>query len=275
MNLIIDWNEIWKLAHRENAQVPTSDMWAKRIKYFERHVTGHKERVSEMLALFNCKPTDTVLDIGAGTGKYAVPLAKQVTAVTAIEPSPTMLNRLEEKKAEARVSNLTILPLHWEHVVLGQQIQPHDVVIASHSLTMYDLKEALLKIHRAAKREVWLFLFAGDKMETWTRDLLIKAGAHPDKQKQRLDYLAVYGVLHSIGIYADITVQTHAYTDCYQSMEAAIEDWTLMHNVPLENNIFVDGIKSRLTPAGDTFTLPRKNRIAIIHWNVADVTVSE
>ena len=98
MNLIIDWNEIWKLAHRENAQVPASDMWAKRIKYFERHVAGHKERTSEMLALFNCKSTDTVLDIGAGTGKYALPLAKQVTAVTAIEPSPTMLNKLKRRK---------------------------------------------------------------------------------------------------------------------------------------------------------------------------------
>jgi SAM-dependent methyltransferase len=226
-----------------------------------------------MIALFNCKSTDTVLDIGAGTGKYALPLAKQVCAVTAIEPSCTMRSRLEEGREQTGVSNLTIIPLHWEHIVLGQQIQPHDVVIASHSLTMYDLKEALLKIHQAAKREVWLFLFAGDKIEPWTRDLLIKAGGHPDEKKQPLDYLPVYSILHSIGIYADIIVQTHAYIDRYQSVEEAIEDWTLMYNISLENEIYVNGIKDRLIPDGNEFTLPRKNRIAIIHWNVADVTL--
>jgi hypothetical protein len=41
---IIDWNEIWKLAHRENASVPATDMWEKRIKFFGRHATEHKER---------------------------------------------------------------------------------------------------------------------------------------------------------------------------------------------------------------------------------------
>ncbi|MCL0106987.1 class I SAM-dependent methyltransferase, partial [Thermodesulfovibrionales bacterium] len=39
----------------------------------------------------------TVLDIGAGTGAFALPLAQLVKAVTVVEPSVEMLARLRRK----------------------------------------------------------------------------------------------------------------------------------------------------------------------------------
>jgi SAM-dependent methyltransferase len=47
--------------------------------------------------------TATVLDIGAGTGRVAVPLARRGCHVVAIEPAPAMLAQLREKAGGDRI----------------------------------------------------------------------------------------------------------------------------------------------------------------------------
>lgn len=47
--------------------------------------------VNRVAALLRLKPGDAVLDLGAGTGMLAVPLARQGMAVTAMDPEPDML----------------------------------------------------------------------------------------------------------------------------------------------------------------------------------------
>jgi SAM-dependent methyltransferase len=66
------------------------------------------ERSAHLYDLFDAKPNvaffghyahkaGVVLDIGAGTGRIAIPLAKQGVKVYAVEPSPAMRNAFEEK----------------------------------------------------------------------------------------------------------------------------------------------------------------------------------
>jgi len=266
MAQIIDWNEIWKLAHSNDA--PSSDPWAPRAEHFENHVKSRSSETEEIIARFHCKPTDTVLDIGAGTGRYAIPLSKQVASVTAIEPSAAMRTILEKKQAAAQISNIVPLPLLWEDITIGKEIEPHDIVFAAHSLAMHDLKDALLKINRAAKREVWLILFAGSRVESWIRDILVKAGADPDTKQKPFDYLIVYSMLHSLEIYADVTICTYEFSERYPDREAAVQDLRLMYSIPPENEIFAQEIIRRLNPTGDAYSLARMSRIALIHWHV-------
>ena len=49
----------------------------------------------------------------------------------------------------------------WEDVEIGTDIAEHDIVLASHSLTMLDIKEAVSKMNDVAKRYVYIFTFAG------------------------------------------------------------------------------------------------------------------
>jgi SAM-dependent methyltransferase len=266
MTHIIDWNEIWKLAHA--IDTPSSDPWAPRAEHFENHVKSRSRETDEIIAKFHCKPTDTVLDIGAGTGRYAIPLSKQVASVTAIEPSAAMRNHLEKKQAAAQISNIVTLPLLWEDITIGKEIEPHDIVLAAHSCTMYDLKDALLKINRAAKREVWLILFAGNRMESWARDILMKARVNPDIKEKPFDYLIVYSMLHSLEIYADVTICTYAFSETYPDVETAVQDLRLMYNIPPENQVFTQEIQRRLNVTNNTYSLTRTSRIALIHWHV-------
>jgi SAM-dependent methyltransferase len=59
------------------------------------------------------RPGETWLDIGAGGGRYALPLALLAKTVIAVEPSEGMRAVLQEGMAEHGISNIHILPARW------------------------------------------------------------------------------------------------------------------------------------------------------------------
>ncbi len=58
-------------------------------------------------------PDDTWLDIGAGAGRYALPLALRVRAVIALDPSPGMLAALGAQAAEHGITNVRAIEARW------------------------------------------------------------------------------------------------------------------------------------------------------------------
>ena len=56
---------------------------------------------------------DTWLDIGAGAGRYALPLARIVREVVAVDPSAGMLGSLREGAAEAAITNVRAIEGRW------------------------------------------------------------------------------------------------------------------------------------------------------------------
>ncbi len=58
-------------------------------------------------------PTETWLDIGAGGGRYALPLALEVARVIALDPSPSMLEVLRAGMAEHAIRNIEVVEGRW------------------------------------------------------------------------------------------------------------------------------------------------------------------
>ena len=56
---------------------------------------------------------DTWLDIGAGAGRYALPLARSVRRVVALDPSRSMLGALRESMAEHEIENVDVVEARW------------------------------------------------------------------------------------------------------------------------------------------------------------------
>lgn len=73
-----------------------------------------------------------LLDVGAGAGRYAVPLASVAAAVTAVEPSAGMRERLAERLAEAHCDNVRILAGSWPEA--AAEAGRHDVALVSHAI---------------------------------------------------------------------------------------------------------------------------------------------
>lgn len=81
-------------------------------------------------------PADTVIDIGAGGGRYALPLALCAREVIAVEPSDGMRRVLHEGMAEHGITNIRVVGGRWPGVAADID---GDVALMSH--IGYDIEE--------------------------------------------------------------------------------------------------------------------------------------
>jgi len=72
----------------------------------------------------------TVLDVGAGVGRWTIPLAELGFAVTAVEPSEGMRQVLRERLDAREFGNVTIVSESWP----GAGVPLHDVAVAAYSM---------------------------------------------------------------------------------------------------------------------------------------------
>lgn len=109
----------WKaLVEAEHEQTERLREWQEPDYY--RPMVGHfiadpRREGDEMLSELRsyCAPDVTWLDVGAGGGRNALPLALASRRVIAIEPSEAMGEALAQGAADAGIHNLDILPLRW------------------------------------------------------------------------------------------------------------------------------------------------------------------
>ena len=59
---------------------------------------------------------DEVLDVGGGSGRFAIPLALRTKHVTVVEPSEDSVDLLNERVAEFGIENITVVNEAWEDV---------------------------------------------------------------------------------------------------------------------------------------------------------------
>jgi SAM-dependent methyltransferase len=89
-----------------------SDFYAPVAQRFAQDPARTDEPVlDELLAL--ARADDTWLDIGCGGGRYALPLARRVHRLTAVDPSPAMLDVLRTGLAAHAIDNVDIIEGRW------------------------------------------------------------------------------------------------------------------------------------------------------------------
>ncbi len=94
--------------------------------------------------------TDTVLDIGAGGGRLALPLARETRQVIAIDPSEGMLRVLRAGMAEFHTGNIEVISGRWPEVSAGIKA---DVALISHiGYDVEDIGPFLDAMESAARR---------------------------------------------------------------------------------------------------------------------------
>lgn len=112
--------------------------------------SGYPGRLLETV-LENLSGSSTVLDIGSGTGFFAIPLAEKHIKVTAVEPSKDMTGRMQEMCSEEAEKYITIANITWE-----EWAGPiHDSAICIHSLyPMADPIAALEKMIQYSRKRI-------------------------------------------------------------------------------------------------------------------------
>ena len=85
--------------------------------------------------LAHAEAGDTWLDIGAGGGRFALPLSEHVARVIAVEPSEAMRNVLRDAIRASARPNIEVRDLHWPSPAWADDV---DVSFAAHSI--YDIR---------------------------------------------------------------------------------------------------------------------------------------
>ncbi len=153
----IDWNEIWKSQmKRSRESSPGRDcarIWSSKesaLRFWDM-CKKEQNRIERVIWETDITEKSRVLDIGAGPGTLAIPLAQKATHVTAVEPADGMCSVMREKMAEYGVENITIVQKRWEEVDVASDLDPpYDVVVASFSLGMFDIRNAIEKMIQAS-----------------------------------------------------------------------------------------------------------------------------
>jgi len=235
----INWDVIW------NQQMELTSFkrdgvkfWNKKAKLFDNRVKS-SNYVDELLHRMEISSEFSILDVECGTGAMAIPLAKRVRRVTALDLSPLMLKILIRNTATEGINNIVLVNKDWLQVKIGADIERHDVVLASRSLPMGNLRKALIQMHRAAKHLCYLtWIVGGNESDARICNIMDKV-YHPFP-----GYIIIYNILYSMGIYANIEIFEISGKHRFQNLDEAVAE--TVRGCKVENNQIKQKLKAFL-----------------------------
>ena len=104
-----------------------ADFWQALAGRFRASAEVRPDPAVDALAAL-VRPDDRVIDVGAGGGRHAIPLARRCREVVAVEPSPAMRTVLADELARQGVGNVRIIAATWEDA----PVEPAPLVFAAH-----------------------------------------------------------------------------------------------------------------------------------------------
>jgi SAM-dependent methyltransferase len=272
---VIDYVCLWdeqharSLAQKERMGEGGGMFWSNQdvVDRFVRNViSGDQSRIENQIAGMHIPPGSSVLDIGAGPGTLAVPLALAGCKVTVIEPSVPMAAALDKYRRLVNAPPIRVIQNCWEDIS-PVDAGVHDVVVASRSLMMGDIRNSLLKMDAAAKHAVHLYWFLSSPSFS-KGNVVLWPVLHGEPYYSEANADTLWNALCQLGIYANISVETKDKSQRYSGFEemrldyynhlSVREDW--------QREIVDAFLLKRAVPDGLEFVVSGCSRTAHIWW---------
>lgn len=186
--------------HRGDAQVD--------LAFWREHAAGYDtdstrpSSFEQTLAFLgrHVLPHQTLLDVGAGAGRFSLPLARLVGAVTALDHARPMLEILETKARKQGLSNIRLVESAWEDAV----VERHDVVLAAWSLyRLPDMLRGMQKLVETTHQTLIIITGAGHSHH---HEPPLRGLWPTDSPGETPMHIYFYGVLWQLGIHAELQI---------------------------------------------------------------------
>ncbi len=211
----VDWVERWKAVVADRATLASghadSGYWDRRARSYARSTHARSDEFLQVVEPY-LGPRKTLIDVGAGTGRHATPLAERLEWVTAVEPSEGMRSHIPPRE------NMTVIASTWEDAEVARA----DLVICSH--VMYGVGEPvsfLEKLQKSARERVFVMMRETDLPHPAAelRKRLI-GGSGPRLPR----FSELFMLLLQIGVAADVEFIRYPIVTRYASMDEALTD---------------------------------------------------
>ncbi len=198
----------------------SADFWDRRAKGFHRSTKDTATRDPFFVRVADdVTSQSTVLDVGAGTGRFSLALAPLVQHVTAVEPSTAMLDYLRRDVNEQGLSNISIVQSTWQEAPGDLSA---DIVLCSHVLyPIHDIEPFLQKMLQATRHACYINMRA-THIDAVTGSLW--KHFHGEERCLPPGYIHALDVLYEMGIYANVEIIRFPMSLRYPSIEVAIEE---------------------------------------------------
>lgn len=208
----------------------------------------------------------SVLDIGSGCGRLAIPLAREVHKLTAIEPTEVYRNAMKERADREGVSNMEFSEDLWAEFPLHEK---YDLVYSTWSEAVRD-PMSLMKMHEASRGYCALELGASPSKD---RDFdKIYKMIMGDELRYPGNYLNILTTLYDHGIYAnldtwgfDTVIKYETIDDVMELRKNGLEAYIHVTDEIIEK--LCQFLQSNMNPDG-SYTPRVKGVSCMIWWHV-------
>lgn len=254
----IDWAEHWRslVADRTAAAGGHGDpsYWDRRAPTFARSTSTRGDGFLEVVAPY-LSPRKTLIDVGAGAGRHAKPLAERLEWVTAVEPSEGMRALIPPR------DNMTVVASTWEDATVA----PADLVICCHVL--YGIAEPIpfiAKMERSALERIFVMMREAPLLHPATVIRERIAGGEEPRMPRFSD---LFMLLMQMGIAPDVDFIRYPIVQRYADIEEALADCRAIVGNGWEDAKARVILKDVLTQDGDGLVFDGGLTLSgIAHW---------
>ncbi|MEK7214128.1 MAG: methyltransferase domain-containing protein [Chloroflexota bacterium] len=188
---LVQAREVQATRLRAQAGLEAPVYWDRRAEGFRANVQQREGEADRLLQLVSERAgaEATVLDVGAGVGRHALPLARVCREVVAVEPSAAMRGYLEADAAAQGLANLTVVPVAWEDAAAPVC----DIALCSHVVySIVDIEAFVEKLSRHAARYGFMAIRTAQRdaqlLELWKL-------VHGEEKVPEPGFLELYNVM--------------------------------------------------------------------------------
>lgn len=209
----------------------------------------------------------TLIDVGGGAGRFALPLALKCKHVTVVEPADSMVEGLREGMRDAKIENVSIVNELWEDA----RVEPADVVLSAHSIYgVADAEGFLRKLNDSATSRVLILAFTEQPQ---TQLAPFWKPVHGEERITLPGLIELVNVLWSVDIYSDLEMFAPISGQVWESGEDAFEQ--LLHRLHVSPGSAEEGrLKQAVqdllveTPDGFTTRDAKPRRQGLLSWSL-------
>ena len=196
---------------------PSQDFWEGVAEQFRDDPFRRGDPLLDKLEqeFLDCR---TLVDIGGGAGRLALPLALSRKKVTVADSSKSMLEELRKRCDEANIQNDEPVFTLWEEAV----VQVHEGALCSHvTYGIEDIEKFLINANRYASKHVVIVAF----MKSPQAHLgIMWEAVHGEKRVHLPGVPELMDVLWQMGLTPELSVLDHLGPHVYKSDEDALHD---------------------------------------------------